>query len=252
MVRDEVPKYVRLAADLRRLIADGTYPPNSELPTVTELREQHGVTVATVQEAMRILRREGLIESSQGRRSRVLEQRCIIGHSASYAAPAVEGKPMTWKRQLAELGMEGTQRLGRVGEVPAPEEIAEIFDISPGDPVLLRPRVMFADGEPVQIADSYYPTAIASGTPLAQQKLVRGGSIAVLAEAGYPPVDCVEELTFPLAGPEEREKLNVGPDARVVRMVRTMLAKGDRPVEVHVMTLKADRHRLTYRLPVHR
>jgi GntR family transcriptional regulator len=251
MVRDDSPKYVRLAAKLRELINDGTYAPGSELPTVVQLKEANGVTIATVQEAMRILKREGLIDSTQGRRSKVLKQRCIIGHSASYVAPDPDGRRMTWKQQLAALGMEGTQRLGRVGEVPAPEDIAELFNIAPGDPVLLRPRVMYADDEAVQVADSYYPIEIASGTPLAQQKLVKGGSIAVLTEAGYPPVDCVEELTFPLPGPEEREKLGVDPEARVVRMVRTVLAGDDQPVEVHVMTLKADRHRLTYRLPVH-
>lgn len=248
MARDGEPRYLQIAARLRDMIVDGTYPPGSEFPTVQQLREQEGATVATVQEAMKVLKREGLVDAGQGRKTRVLAQRRIIGHSASYVST---GKPMTWKQQLAELGMEGGQRLGRVGEVPAPEDIAEIFGIAPADPVLLRPRIMLADGEPVQIADSYYPVAIASGTALAQQKLVRGGSIAVLSAAGFPPVDCTEELTFPLAGPDELERLGVGPESRVVRMARTMLAEGDRPVEVHVMILKAERHHLTYRLPVH-
>ncbi|GAA2219182.1 GntR family transcriptional regulator [Streptomyces aculeolatus] len=251
MVRGEELKYVQLANTLRDGIRDGTYPAGSELPTVTELREQHRVTVVTVQEALKMLKREGLIDSAQGRRSKVLKERQILQRSASYVAPGPDGKWLTWKQQCAELGIDGWQELGRVGEVPAPEEIATIFGLEPEAPVLVRPRVMFADGEPVEVVDSYYPVEVASGTPLAQQRLVSGGSIKVLTEAGYAPVDCTEELTFPLATQDERNRLNLSVEDRVVRMVRTLSAAEGRPVEVHVAALKADRHRLTYRLPVH-
>lgn len=251
MVRDYTPKYAQLATTLREAIERGEYRSGDELPTFSELREQHGVTVATVQAALAVLKREGLVESSQGRRTKVRERRPVISHSASYTSPGPDGKRLTWKSHLAGLGMVGEQRLGRVGEVSAPEEVAVILGLAPGDPVIHRPRVMLADGEPVELADTYYPLDIASGTPLAQQRLIKGGSIKVLTEHGFAPTDSLEELTFSPPGPEEAEKLQVDPDSLVVRMARRMLNRDDRVVELHVAVLKADRHRLTYRLPVH-
>jgi GntR family transcriptional regulator len=53
--------YIRLAADLRRAIADGTYPPGSPTPSITTLSQQHGHARQTCAKALGVLVDEGLL-----------------------------------------------------------------------------------------------------------------------------------------------------------------------------------------------
>lgn len=53
--------YIRLAADLRRAIADGTYPPGSPTPSITTLTQQHGHARQTCAKALGLLVHEGLL-----------------------------------------------------------------------------------------------------------------------------------------------------------------------------------------------
>ncbi|GAA4851231.1 site-specific integrase [Saccharopolyspora rosea] len=66
--------YEEIAAKLRADIQNGTLAPGDELPTVAELAVTHDVAVGTAQRAMALLRTEGLIEVSRGRRASVKTQ----------------------------------------------------------------------------------------------------------------------------------------------------------------------------------
>src|ERR1700744_2864309 len=53
--------YVRLAADLRKAIADGTYPPVSPTPSFTPLSQQSGQPRQTCAKGLTLLVEEGLL-----------------------------------------------------------------------------------------------------------------------------------------------------------------------------------------------
>ena len=55
------PRYLQIAADLRRAIADGRYPLGAQLPTEHELCAQLGVSRFTIREAIRVLATAGLV-----------------------------------------------------------------------------------------------------------------------------------------------------------------------------------------------
>lgn len=55
------PRYVKIAADLRRAIAQGRYPVGAQLPTEHALCRQLGVSRFTVREAIRVLTGAGLV-----------------------------------------------------------------------------------------------------------------------------------------------------------------------------------------------
>jgi DNA-binding GntR family transcriptional regulator len=55
------PRYVQIAASLRRAIAEGRYPVGAQLPTEHELCRQLGVSRFTVREAIRVLTSAGLV-----------------------------------------------------------------------------------------------------------------------------------------------------------------------------------------------
>ena len=61
--------HTRIAADLRTRIAAGEWAPGNPLPTMAELAREHHVAPGTVQRAVALLREEGLVEVSRGRRT---------------------------------------------------------------------------------------------------------------------------------------------------------------------------------------
>lgn len=82
------PAYRQLADALRREIVDGRLRPGDKLPTEASLQHVHSVGRATVREALRLLREEGLIDRVPGsvhvvreqptRRRRPLPRRAVV------------------------------------------------------------------------------------------------------------------------------------------------------------------------------
>jgi DNA-binding GntR family transcriptional regulator len=64
--------YEVIAADLREQIVTGQLRAGDQLPTVAELATRHGVAVGTVHRAIDLLRSDGLVDTSRGRRSVVV------------------------------------------------------------------------------------------------------------------------------------------------------------------------------------
>ena len=58
--------YIRLAAELRRAIADGTYPPGTPTPSITTLTQEYGHARQTCAKALRTLEDEGLLTRIPG------------------------------------------------------------------------------------------------------------------------------------------------------------------------------------------
>jgi GntR family transcriptional regulator len=67
--RDHRPPYVQVAEYLRRQIQTGVLKPGDQIPPSRELQEKFGIASATVQNAFRMLKNEGLIYGVQGRGS---------------------------------------------------------------------------------------------------------------------------------------------------------------------------------------
>ena len=64
---DSVPVYSRVAAELRREIAEGVVKPGARLPPARDLAAVMGVNQNTMFRALRILRDEGILEFQRGR-----------------------------------------------------------------------------------------------------------------------------------------------------------------------------------------
>ncbi|RGA04480.1 GntR family transcriptional regulator [Microbispora triticiradicis] len=79
------PAYVQVAADLRSQIEKGVLPEGAQLPSMTRLREQYGVSNTVVRDALNELRREGLVVGQQGKGV------FVRSRDAALAAPATEG-----------------------------------------------------------------------------------------------------------------------------------------------------------------
>jgi len=61
------PLYVQIADIIAGRIADGTYPPNSRVPSAAQIREEFGVSARTAEAALNRLKERGLVVASVGK-----------------------------------------------------------------------------------------------------------------------------------------------------------------------------------------
>ncbi|MFE0186943.1 GntR family transcriptional regulator [Streptomyces sp. NPDC058989] len=87
---DPRPPYIQAAEVLRRQIKAGTLKPGDKLPSARELQDRYGIASSTVQNALRLLKSEGLVYSVQGRGSFVRNGPIAATDEPTTAAPADE------------------------------------------------------------------------------------------------------------------------------------------------------------------
>ena len=61
------PLYQQLAALIRAQIESGEFRPRTAIPSITSLAAEHDVSVVTVQQAIDVLKREGLVRGVPGK-----------------------------------------------------------------------------------------------------------------------------------------------------------------------------------------
>ncbi|WP_281369116.1 UTRA domain-containing protein [Phytohabitans rumicis] len=126
--------------------------------------------------------------------------------------------------------------------------VAKALRLRKGEDALVRRRVLYANGEPTQIADSYYPWSIVRGDKaLMRPEVGKGGSYSRLAELGYGPVRFTEDVTVRVPDDAEQRALELEATQPVFEIWHVAYAADDVPVEVcihvmpgHLWTLKYD------------
>ncbi|MFD5182510.1 GntR family transcriptional regulator [Streptomyces sp. NPDC058372] len=166
--------------------------------------------------------------------------------SARYLAAGGAGGD-AWAAEARAEGRRGTQRIVQAGEVPAPELVAEWLGLEPGQTVVARRRVMYVDGEPCELTDTYYPVSIARGTGLAGTAKIRGGAVRLLAELGHVGAWVEEDVTARLPTPEEASTLALSGQEPLLELVRLTEDADRRPIQLDVMAMAPRRQRLRYR-----
>ncbi|MEV0416765.1 GntR family transcriptional regulator [Streptosporangium canum] len=168
--------------------------------------------------------------------------------SAPYVRPRKSGEPDAWAEEAAQRGHVGTHQLREVCEVQPPHEVAQALNLSRGDAAVVRRRLVLLDGRPIELADSYYPVAIASGTPLAETRKIPGGAITMLAKLGYEPRETEEGVRARPATDQERQLLEIQPEEWVLVLTRILRTNDGTPIEATVMTMIADGRELRYKM----
>ncbi|MFJ6729414.1 UTRA domain-containing protein [Streptomyces sp. NPDC091281] len=166
--------------------------------------------------------------------------------SLAYVKPQQPAHADAW---TSETGQRGGQRLTAVAEAPPPLPVAEALRLSPGEPAVTRRRVILLDGDVIELADSYYPTAIARGTALADARKIKGGAPTALAALGHRAHYVAEDLDLRAASQQEAEALSVAAGSTVLSLLRTTVTADGSPIEVQHMVMKAPR-RLHYEFEV--
>lgn len=240
-------RFRQLAGLIRDAINRGEYRPGQPMPSEDDLAAEYGVSRRTVNQAMRILRAEGLVYVQRGRGTIVrpvpVIRRDAVGRQQIREAGGARG---AFQAELAALGLTARSDV-QVSEVQAPEDVAGLLAIEPGAAVLARARRMFANDVPVMLATSYLPLDIAAGTQIAQEDTGPGGVYSRLADLGHGPAELAETVT--VRPPRDGEAAALGMDAeqRVYSIRRTAEDAAGRVVEVNDMALPVHQWELVYR-----
>jgi len=105
---------------------------------------------------------------------------------------------------------------------------------------------MYADDEPLQLGDSYYPHNIVKGSKIMDPADVVQGTDQVLEDLGHTPTRYEDQITWRMPTSDEATKLRMEPGTPVGRLVRTSFDQDDEPIEVYVVILPGNKHVLLY------
>ncbi|MGX1132034.1 GntR family transcriptional regulator [Streptomyces glaucescens] len=173
-----------------------------------------------------------------------------VSTSMPYLTPREQGQGDAWGADAAAQGRRGTQRILHAGEVPAPAEVARLFGIQEGEPVVVRRRLILLDDEPNELTDTYYPVDIARGTALSGTARIKGGAVTLLRQLGHVGTLVREDVTAGIPSEEEKNALRTNQGEPVLRLTRLTLDRDDRPIQVDRMVMPAQRQRLHYEIRI--
>jgi GntR family transcriptional regulator len=239
------PAYQDIAAAVREDIAARRLVEGDRLPTVRALAQTYGVPVGTVARAIDLLRADGIVVSRHGKGLFVRTFRRINRSSPGRLAKAQWG---------AGKAIQDHDTIGRpravhvvVGEVPAPEAVAEALGVPAGAAVLARSRRFAVDERNVQAATSYIPLDVVAVAPaVAYTGPGNGGIYARMHEAGISPARFRESLICRMPTPAENADLGLPGGTPVVAITRYAYTEAGRCVEVNEMLLDASAYAFEY------
>ncbi|MFC1428580.1 GntR family transcriptional regulator [Streptacidiphilus sp. N1-12] len=168
--------------------------------------------------------------------------------SMRYISPREGAGTDAWREEAEAQGGVGTQKLLEVTEVIPSDQVLAALGLGKGETAVVRRRVMYLDGHPVELTDSYYPAAAVRGTPLAEGLKIRGGAVQALADLGFVACHVIEDIESRPPTDAETSALELRPGDWVLTLFRTSLTTDRRPMEAAIMTVPARHHRLRYEL----
>ncbi|MGC5359557.1 GntR family transcriptional regulator [Streptomyces sp. DT190] len=201
---DNRPPYARIAGHYRDLISSGELSPGDLLPSIKTLATEWEVSTATADRAMRLLREERLVRGIPGVGTEVMARPISLSSGA-------ERHDRSSKTQ-SSWGVGEKSSGHTAGIVAAPEDVAHVLGISPGDDVIRRSRV-YRDGHGiVSHSTSWIPAEFVQAVPeLARSERLKGGlSLDLIARAtGRQVVKRVDEEAARIATPQDLELLEL-------------------------------------------
>ena len=226
-------EYRQVAGIIRERIASGEYARGGLLPKEDDLAAQLNVSRSVVNEALRMLRSEGLVRTQRGRGTSVHKIPVIRRDAAGRQRRQVReagGARGAFDAEIRAMGLTPRSEV-TPEQVPAPAHVAEILGVEEGDTVLARHRVMYADDVPVQVATSWIPWDIAEGTPLTEVDTGPGGTYSRLADLGHAPSTFSERTRLRIPDADEAQALDMETTGRVFVIMRVARTADGRAVE---------------------
>lgn len=215
--RDDAVLYRRIAAELRELIAVGTFD-SRRLPSESELAERYDVSRGTVRQAFAVLREAGLLASRRGARRFVVATRVqSFNELRSFSAFA------------RAAGSDPSARVVSFVRRLATDEERRELDVGSGEHVHMMTRVRLLDGRPVMVERTTFPDSV--GRLLVDGEAASGSITAALEAQGIRFEHAEHLVSAMVASAEDAGLLGIEPGRPLLRALRRTTDPAGAPVE---------------------
>ncbi|MEU3355757.1 GntR family transcriptional regulator [Streptomyces sp. NPDC037389] len=247
----EQPPYMRVADDLRRRIAAGEWAVGERLPSRARLAAEYGVGSNVLQKAQERLIVEGLLEGRAGSGTYVRMPRERLRMVRSRRRERRGGSP--FRSGMREQGRRESWESHSEARVPAPERIAQRLAIEVGDPCVRTVYEFLADGQPVQLSESWEPMAVTGSTPIVLPELgpfAGMGVVERMRSIGVVIETAVEIPRPARATQAQANLLGISLGDLITEIERTYYDSDGRPVETADIAVPDARWEIVYEIPV--
>ena len=232
-----VPRYHRIADELRERIKAGDLQAGARLPNQRRLAQDFGVTLMTLRQALELLEREKLIARRHGLGTFV-------------AAPSIDYDILQLRRLAGDLLAQGEPVSTRVLSsrfVPADRRVAAALGLGRPARVLELERLRLVDGHPMSLQRSFLPAVIGEelvradlrATPLRQ---------ALEFKLGLTIARARETVSAIRLGRQEAAALGCPGGAPAFESERISWGRDGRPIVFDRVFIPGDRFRITREL----
>jgi GntR family transcriptional regulator len=232
-----IPLYETVESALAAGIADGSLPPETQLPPEEGLTERFKVSRTTVRKAIQNLIERGLVEVRRGKGTFVTQPK--ITQELTELTGFVE--------DMQALGRSPTARLLDKRVIAADEAVARQLALASGTLVFRLRRVRLADGVAMSFDETYLPRDI--GEKIADNDLEAEPVFALLEQKyNTPLVEAEYKLEAAAADAVAAEALQVPTGSPIFLIERTSYTTGNRPVDYERLHYRGDLIRFVTRL----
>jgi GntR family transcriptional regulator len=227
----QVPKYATIKA-LLEVRWERSMLPGDRLPSEAELCADFDVSRATVQQALRILERDGVIRRDQGR-------------GTFYVGPArrTEQEPTRLLETLIQEPEDSGARVLSHQVARPPARVAQLLGLPRDEPVVMIERLCLLEGVPLVFSESFLPAPLGRKLLADPKQLARMSLAAVLSDGHGVSIMAVRQsITARLSDPRYAPALGIDVGMPVLEGERVYLDAADRPVFCTISTYRSDRH----------
>jgi len=229
-----VPLYFQLKSLLLRQIETGELRPNDRLETEDHLARRHGVSKATVRQALAEMAQTGYLRREQGRGTFVAEPRVQQGPR----------ELTSFSEDMRGRGVRARSKVLSQGVAVADRAVAERLGLATGARVFRLERLRMADDEPLAIQIAFIPLDMAPG--LAGEDFEDGSLYEVLErKCGLVAASAHETHFAALLKRTEVRQLHASPGSPGLCAERVAYLPGGRPLEYTRSVMRADRWQIT-------
>lgn len=223
------PLYKRVKDQLRARMLDGTYAPETQLPTEQALCDMFEVSRITVRQALDELRQEGAVKKVQGRGTFVAPPR------AYQNIDALQG----FSEAMAPLGHQVSNRLEGLRFLEAGDAIRSRLDMEDDTRVAEIKRVRLLDGAALSFETTYLAEPLARR--LASLDLATRDIFGLLEEHSQIRIDHANVAMGAIPADEETAlALALAPATPVLRIERHVFDVNGHPILFEYLHFRGD------------
>ena len=229
-----LPLYAQLREALQREI-ETVMKPGDALPTEAELGQRFGVSRITIRRAMDELVAEGLVVRQQGRGTFV--RKPPITQELT--------ELLSWTSAMRRLGFSPETMRCEIDVIEPPRAIGAMLNLAPGERVVRVRRLRGAAGGVICIMSNYVPASLLPDLP---RTGLRDDSLyATLLAHDLRPARIEDTVEARPATTAEAELLQIDPGSPLLQITRLSSDATGRPLDVAVVSSRADRYRYSVR-----